>query len=70
MRLVELHQRYAPFRKTMLQYNERILNAPTIGELQSIDHELRSAWTNLLKYSGEGVRPAILQFSTYLRSPP
>jgi hypothetical protein len=48
-RLVEMRRRYAPLRKTVSEYNERVLNAPSIADLQRIDSELSLAWTNVLR---------------------
>ena len=46
--LIELRERYEPLRKKRIEYNERIQNA-TVADFQRIDHELQTAWTNLLK---------------------
>jgi hypothetical protein len=47
--LIELRERYEPLRKTVTQYNSRLQDAQSISDLQRIDHELRTAWVNLLK---------------------
>jgi hypothetical protein len=47
--LIEMRERYGPLRKTMAKYRQRIQSAESISELQRIDHELNTAWINLLK---------------------
>lgn len=49
LRLIELRDRYSSLRDTIIRYTKRVSEAQSVGDLLRIDHELQTAWQNLLK---------------------